>query len=688
MRREQRDIDKRDLQKALKYGSRQRSFGNRWKIEHDGVIFIADPILSHEITAYPSPLAFAEIDADARKSHSDAKDLINVKPELCVSHTVLVVDNSGSMASHDINLHRDRQTAAYTVTALEFVAEQLINQTANNSDVVSLVEFSDTARVVFSREPISWVLFNKLLARRDARDFRAREAAKQMEMFRCDSNYLPALEEADKLLAIGKHDSCALSLLFLSDGAPSDARAMGLTTPGAERRMCRRVAEIAEKFGKQKLNITMVGFGDKLQDFSALQAMAQAAKDAAGDTTADFMYCDKMANSMGTAISSLVNSLTASRTALMEAGATCGRTNRNIASEKESRVFHDWKYFPINAHRVFDPRERRFVPYPGLPPGSLRDSNRTEAKLLQKNVPRLLAINTKTCGEGAERFAFRCQLSSGMSRSDFQLGEMVAKETNLVERIEENVEFHKSFLETQSLASYFADEFNRRLCALPGYNVETTPMIVFLKCSVLVLRDPDWPGGLRGVLVEKRLDTDRHGWTKWNNNAGGVDGRAAHAPLDLDHELAILMGKMDMGAAGVILEGDSDEEDESSDDDDGALGFAASEHSTNSPKPSDYLQAFTHFTHRYTNKKVMVCDLQGVFDEEARPPTFELSDPAIHYASRTGREMVYGRTDKGKTGMNLFHTTHKCSAICKHVLLGKVNCKWREGWLNYRAHES
>jgi hypothetical protein len=590
------------------------------------------------------------------------------------------------MASHDINLHRDRQTAAYTVTALEFVAEQLFNATATNSDVVSLVEFSDKARVVFTREPVSWVLFNKLLERRDRRDFRAREAAKQMEIYRCDSNYLPALEEADTLLAIGNHDSCALSLLFLSDGAPSDAREMGLTTPGAERRMRRRIAEIAEKFGKQKLNITMVGFGNKLQDFSALKSMAEAAKDAPGDTSAEFLYCDKMANSMGSAITSLVTSLTASRTALMEAGATRGRTNRNIASETESRLSNDWKYYAIHTHKVFDPCQRMFVHYPGLPPGSLRDNNWAEAKLLQKKPPQFLAINTMTCGEGAERLAFRCRLSSEKSRRDFELGEMVAKETNLVERIEENVEFHKSFAETQSLASYLADKFNHRLCALPGYNVKTTPRIAFLKCSVLVLIDPDWAGGLRGVLVEKRLDTDRHGWTKWNNNAGGVDGR--RAPLDVDRELAKLIGKLDMGTAGVILEGDSDEEDESSDDDDDDLGFVASEYPNSTTKPSDYLQAFTHFTHRYTNKKVMVCDLQGVFDDSATPPTFELSDPAIHSASKAGREMVYGRTDKGKTGMNLFHHTHRCSEICRHVLLGKVNLSWRKEWSAYRAHES
>jgi Mg-chelatase subunit ChlD len=687
MRREERDIEKRDLQKALKYGSRTPSWGKRWKIEHDGIIFIADSTLRGEVTAYPSPLAFAEVDTNAHESHAKAKELIEIKPELCVSHTVLVVDNSGSMATHDIHLHRDRQTAAYTVTALEFVAEQLFKQTANNSDVVSLLEFSDKARVVFTREPVSWVLFNKLLKRRDERGFTAREGAKQMELYRCDSNYLPALDEAEKLLAIGNHDSCALSFLFLSDGAPSDARELGLTTAGAERRMCRRVAEIAEKFGKQKLNITMVGFGNKLQDFSALQSMAQTATDAPGDTKADFVYCNKMANSMGTAITSLVTSLTASRTELMEAGFTRGRTNRNIASEKEYRMSIDWKYYAIHTHKVFDPSRRLFAHYPGLPPGSLRHDNKARAKLLQKKPPQFLAIKTKTCGEGTERLAFRCQLSSGKSSFDFELGDMVAKETNLVERIEENVEFHTSFAETQSLASYLADEFNRRLCALPGYHVETTPRIEFLNCSILVLKDPDWPGGLRGVLVEKRLDTDRHGWTKWNNNAGGVDGRAAHAPLDVDRELAKLMGKMDMGTAGVILEGDSEEEDESSDDDDGDLGFVESEH-TNRLKPSDYLQAFTHFTHRYTNKKVMVCDLQGVFDDKSSPPTFELSDPAIHYASSTGREMVYGRTDKGKTGMDLFHKTHRCSEICRHVLLGKVNSGWREEWSEYRAHES
>jgi hypothetical protein len=52
---------------------------------------------------------------------------------------VLVVDNSGSMNTHNICLHRDRQTAAYSTVALEFITEQIFNDTANNSDVFSLI---------------------------------------------------------------------------------------------------------------------------------------------------------------------------------------------------------------------------------------------------------------------------------------------------------------------------------------------------------------------------------------------------------------------------------------------------------------------------------------------------------------------------------------------------------------------
>ena len=170
MRREQRDIDKRDLQKAIKYGSREFHCGN-WRITYDGIMFIVDGKLRREVTCYPVPLATAPVTLEQRERHVKAKDVMKRKPGLCNSHTVLVMDISGSMRERDIPLHRDRQIAAYTLTALEFVAEQLLNNTANNSDVVSLVEFNNKANVIFEREPVSWLLFNTLLSMPHASSF-------------------------------------------------------------------------------------------------------------------------------------------------------------------------------------------------------------------------------------------------------------------------------------------------------------------------------------------------------------------------------------------------------------------------------------------------------------------------------------------------------------------------------------
>ena len=75
----------------------------------------------------------------------------------------------------------------------------------------------------------------------------------------------------------------------------------------------------------------------------------------------------------------------------------------------------------------------------------------------------------------------------------------------------------------------------------------------------------------------------------------------------------------------------------------------------------------------------MVCDLQGIYKDDATPPVFELSDPAIHYASKK-RHMVFGRTDKGKKGMQLFFNTHQCSKICKRMQLSAKSKNWKKQW--------
>jgi hypothetical protein len=82
LRREERSIDKRDLKRALKYGTRERCWGNRWKIEYDGVIFIVDNAVQREITAYPAPLRELPLDETTQEEHRLAKLIISEKPEL------------------------------------------------------------------------------------------------------------------------------------------------------------------------------------------------------------------------------------------------------------------------------------------------------------------------------------------------------------------------------------------------------------------------------------------------------------------------------------------------------------------------------------------------------------------------------------------------------------------------------
>ncbi|VEU40426.1 unnamed protein product [Pseudo-nitzschia multistriata] len=681
LRRDQRDIRKRDLQKAVKYGTKEKAkYMNRWKYVYDGIVFITDQSSSREVTCYPSPLSKAPVDDNEYTEHLKAKKIISRKPDLCTSHTVLVVDNSGSMMVHDIPLHRDRQTAAFSTMALEYIAEQLFNGTANNKDVVSLVEFSNEAKIVFEREPTSWVLYNKLLSRRDTSGYNSRQSALLRDIIHSDSNYLPALDEAEKLLGLDNHEDCALSMFFISDGQPTDALRPGLLPVAARRLINDKCAKIATRFDYQ-LNVSFVGFGGSSKDFSTLKSMADAANEAVGTKVAEFVYCNKIANAIGDAISSLAESTTLTRTCLLNGER---RTKKNTRTDIKPEESNEWVRFRILEHYVYDPSKNQFVAFGGLPLGALRAENIEEAKLMhiQQRFPPYISINKGYLGTGAERVAYRCHLSDEEKRK--KLAPMIAKETLRVDRIEEHIEFHKTFCETQSLAAHLAVEFNKRLQGLPNYSSENTPNVSFLKCSVLVLEDPEWQNGKRGVLVEKQLDTNKFEWRKWNNNVGAVDGKIFHRPMDVDRELAKLENPDTGKSLGdmMIIEEGSEEEDSDDDDDDydEGCGYCAENNDTNAElKPSDYLQAFSHFTYLFTNRKVLVCDLQGVYNTEMKPPTFELSDPAIHYRSNKGRA-IFGRTDKGQKGIQLFFNSHKCTGICKIMQLSQKNKSWKQHW--------
>eukprot|EP00415_Alexandrium_ostenfeldii_P000914 UN0914 len=253
-------------------------------------------------------------------------------------------------------------------------------------------------------------------------------------------------------------------------------------------------------------------------------------------------------------------------------------------------------------------------------------------------------------GEGAERLVRGFRLV-GPDVKMFVGPRLAAKESRYVHDLEDSDprKFQRGFCDTQSKAQWLAEVFNARLAKLPGVD-NRTPRVSFLECSVYML---DVHKGKRiGLLVEKMLDPK--GYKKWNNNAGYVDGMPLHLQA---------MDGADLGGLQAVAEAFSEEGLDSEDEESklcASKGFYEI-----SIQESDVPQAFSHFTYRKTQRRMLVCDLQRVLDENSTPPRFEFTDPVIHYRSRTGRQQVFGRTDNGTKGFHRFFETHECSDLCR-----------------------
>eukprot|EP01103_Thecamoeba_quadrilineata_P015906 TRINITY_DN5166_c0_g1_i2.p1 TRINITY_DN5166_c0_g1~~TRINITY_DN5166_c0_g1_i2.p1 ORF type:complete len:168 (-),score=28.83 TRINITY_DN5166_c0_g1_i2:164-667(-) len=75
-------------------------------------------------------------------------------------------------------------------------------------------------------------------------------------------------------------------------------------------------------------------------------------------------------------------------------------------------------------------------------------------------------------------------------------------------------------------------------------------------------------------------------------------------------------------------------------------------------------QAFSHWTYESSNRKFLVCDIQGVGDL--------YTDPQIH---TTEDLPVLGKGNLGREGFKKFIETHKCNAICKYLRLSMIHEK-------------
>ena len=750
-RRHERNIEKIDLQRARRYGMKEAGKNGRIKFTYGGVVFIYDPIYNREVTSFPSPDVALETsgtkcaqpillpkrqdyeDEHAVKLHEDTRIRIISDPKQWKSHSVLVVDMSGSMRRDDVNGARCRSDGVWMALARDYVKKQLDERIATPQDLVSVVVMKDTADIPMVLEPMDWVLYNKLVDMREWSELRPSGPG----------NYMPALETAERLLAINPHSSCALSLMFFSDGKPSDKG------PFAE-----HMGKLASKY-RRRLTVCCIGMADENEQFSTLHDMVTEAE--AYGSISSFNKPSMHTDSLSNIITSMVSSLTASKTEMTDV--TTGKQSkvvrddvrrerkntpddialtgdwiayRNSDSQHYVRRVWSWSQTKNDFTYLKDPRCifcYKTVSLNSSPPSGIECPNchacnvctecfqnlqlkkhyktpechqwlrdiRT-GKLVDKEIPSFsVAMKVPIFDEGAERVVHKFRFLDDKDR--FIGPKMVAKQSRFVElegSYEQRMNYHREFMRTQTLASEFADLFNQEIDSLVNHFdavhhswIRSMPRIKFLEPLVVEVVKED--GKELNILVETMLEGENE-YKKFNNNSGWVQGRRAPTTNSMD-DLTSSFNQLGLnadrgggggGGLGAIEEG-SEDEDEGSDDEEGIVF----DNQVSGPEFGEYKdvherhfpQAFSHYTYEKSKKRLMVVDLQGKLEEhEDGTRQYVLTDPVIHkrkgHTKRRSKKLetwTFGRTDRGEKGMKAFFETHECSDVCR--LLGLTDSR-------------
>ena len=587
--------------------------------------------------------------------YESAKIRIAQDPKIITSHSVFVIDCSGSMRKADVPAHRSRADAVSYAVASEFMAKRLHNPLSEVTqfDVVTVIEMRDDAQVIFSKEPMSWVFYNKFVTR--------------MKTSKPSShgNYIPSLDLAFKALKESDHENLALFLFFLSDGRPSDK-----CTPEA---IYLRTMLIGNHF-RNRLTFSMEGFGLPLDDLTVLKGMATNLKiyGAAGDFHRSNL---KKVGSLSTSLANISSTLTKSCTLLT-------MTRKDARKERSFKISN----FKKDIKTPPPDWEKRFVRQNYLE--CLKLTRKTikvgsgeyisfpwEKRPLIHSTAVGISFSNDPFGQGAERLVYQLQEIDAYGR--FVGPALVAKEGKFEGDFYQRRNFHRSFCKTQMIAANMAEKFNQRLGMSPQIG-EKVPRIKFLDCYVycFFVQKRDFY-----YLVEKQLDNTQY--KKWNDNKGGVHGQLRKPGFiqegdedGVEKATALKMLK-NLNLKTVVSETivEENSEDEFSDEEiSNPIPLIASR-----PKSKllilneEVPQAFSHFTYKWSKMDKIVCDLQGVLDTSQKPPVFEFTDPVMHYKSKSGRRNVYGRTDRGQDGINDFFKTHKCNNVCKALGLSPDN---------------
>jgi len=323
-RRLLRQIEKTDIEECLAYGIKEPSTNGRWKYIYNEVVLIMDPTNTTEITSFIMPLEMerAEYNYSYLEEHNEAKKAIIEEMSLCASHTIIVMDMSGSMNQSDVSNFITRYYAVVCNLASQYIASQLIRNQVKNSDVVTIIRMGTESNLMIEREPLSWVLYNMVL---DLRSKRPKH----------HGNYIPALQRAKELFHKYDHPNTALSLFFLSDGRPSDAFLNGIKSSHTISEMCifNELRSIAQKYGT-RLSTNFIGFGAYTRDFKILEKLSEISEE--HGCASQFVHSKLDSTILRDSFNYSAKRLSETRISLTTTG---GRTLRPSLETKENPTF-------------------------------------------------------------------------------------------------------------------------------------------------------------------------------------------------------------------------------------------------------------------------------------------------------------------------------------------------------------
>ncbi|KAL7531685.1 hypothetical protein ACHAXR_004178 [Thalassiosira sp. AJA248-18] len=336
-RREERGISKAAFDAAVKYGEKSPGDSNpktgerRWLFNYKagGITVVTNDSCTEEITSWAHQcwglnVKKVPISKDMEDEHLQAsRDTAN--HELWNSHTVAVVDQSGSMRKTDAENGVTRSDLVWICLAVDYVGRRLRTGEATSRDYFSLIELGPDGRCLIKEHPFNWILYNNIIDM-----LRTRQPLGA-------GNYLPAILSAKSMLLSNKKGKCLQQLVFLTDGVPSDEvpRGLGHATPTSyhTRVLRTHIATIARQFGS-RLSIGVIAVGSGQYD--ALEAIIGCAKDYNCET-----YLKKSslnADDLSTAFISMSSLISASKSRATDILTNRQRTFRDLIREPQSSV--------------------------------------------------------------------------------------------------------------------------------------------------------------------------------------------------------------------------------------------------------------------------------------------------------------------------------------------------------------